>query len=147
MIPLKDLRKTIFSNLYFVRKSVYCLNVFKIKLCEINGIGVDKYGTKYWYKDGFLHREDGPAIEYPDGSKEWYKNGLLHREVGPAIEFTNGSKLWYFNNQRHREDGPAIERASGEKEWWLNGDFIKKYRPEESYEMERIQIENLGCEP
>jgi len=27
-----------------------------------------------WYKDGELHREDGPAI-ISDGSEEWYLNG------------------------------------------------------------------------
>ena len=32
-------------------------------------------GAKHWYRDGKLHREDGPAIEYADGGKEWYLNG------------------------------------------------------------------------
>lgn len=27
-----------------------------------------------------LHREDGPAIEYPDGCKEWFINGKRHRK-------------------------------------------------------------------
>lgn len=27
------------------------------------------YGTKRWYLDGKLHREDGPAIEYVDGGE------------------------------------------------------------------------------
>jgi len=31
-----------------------------------------------------LHREDGPAVEWYNGSKEWYKNAKLHREDGPA---------------------------------------------------------------
>ena len=31
-------------------------------------------------------RRLNPAIEYTSGSKFWYKNGLLHREGGPAIE-------------------------------------------------------------
>ena len=26
---------------------------------------VDQYGTKYWYLNDELHREDGPAIEHP----------------------------------------------------------------------------------
>ena len=33
-------------------------------------------GTKKWYRNGKLHREDGPAIERADGSKEWLRNGL-----------------------------------------------------------------------
>ena len=32
-------------------------------------------GTKRWFLNGKLHREDGPAIEYPNGSKEWCLHG------------------------------------------------------------------------
>jgi hypothetical protein len=78
-------------------------------------------GTKYWYLNGKLHREDGPAIEYADGAKYWYLNCKLHREDGPAIEWANGDKLWYLNGECHREDGPAIEYTSGDKHWYLNG--------------------------
>lgn len=35
--------------------------------------------------------------------------GLLHRENGPAVEYPDGSKEWFLNHQRHRNDGPAIE--------------------------------------
>ena len=38
-------------------------------------IKVDLHGTKEWYLNGKLHREDGPAIEWSDGSKSWYLNG------------------------------------------------------------------------
>jgi hypothetical protein len=37
-------------------------------------------GTKYWYLNGKLHREDGPAVEYENGNNHWYLNGKLHRE-------------------------------------------------------------------
>ncbi len=63
-----------------------------IKIREING-------TKEWYLNDKLHREDGPAIEYVDGSKAWYRNGKLHREDGPAIEYVDGSKLWFLNGK------------------------------------------------
>ena len=26
-------------------------------------------GTKSWYQNNKLHREDGPAVEYPNGNK------------------------------------------------------------------------------
>ena len=39
-----------------------------------NGLHIAPYGNKYWYLEGELHREDGPAVEYPDGTKEWYLN-------------------------------------------------------------------------
>ena len=74
-----------------------------------------------YYKNGLLHREDGPAIEYADGSEEWYINGERHREDGPAAEWAYGGKQWYLNGVLHREDGPAFEWADGEKQWYLNG--------------------------
>jgi len=59
-----------------------------------------------------------------DGSKRWYLNGKLHREDGPAIEWTDGTKHWLLNGKYHREDGPAVEWANGDKEWFLNGKEI-----------------------
>jgi len=84
-------------------------------------VKVHPNGTKYWYLNDQLHREDGPAIEYANGDKSWYLNGKCHREDGPAVELANGNKLWYLNGKCHREDGPAIEYADGTKGWYLNG--------------------------
>lgn len=39
-------------------------------------VKVDEEGTKYWYLDRKLHREDGPAVENPYGPKSWYLNDL-----------------------------------------------------------------------
>ena len=80
-------------------------------------------GSKYWYLNEKLHREDGPAIECANGylTKAWYLNGKCHREDGPAIEYASGHKQWYKNGKFHREDGPAIEYADGSKHWYLNG--------------------------
>jgi len=61
-----------------------------------------------------------------DGSKRWYKDGKLHREDGPAIERANGGRYWYKDGKRHRENGPAIERANDEKQWYLNGKKVDK---------------------
>ena len=58
---------------------------------------------------------------YDNGSKEWFLNGELHREDGPAVESGNGTKYWFLNGELHREDGPAIEYAAGSKHWYLNG--------------------------
>lgn len=77
-------------------------------------------GNVYHFQDDEYHREDGPAIEYPNGSKSWWKQGKLHREDGPAIEWPSAKK-WCLNGVLHREDGPAVEYISGNKEWWLNG--------------------------
>lgn len=34
-----------------------------------------------------------------NGDKEWLKNGKLHREDGPAIEYLNGGKRWYIDGK------------------------------------------------
>ena len=38
-------------------------------------------GTKRWYLDGQLHREDGPAIESTDGDRAWCLNGTEYTEA------------------------------------------------------------------
>ena len=54
---------------------------------------------KYFNDEGKLHREDGPAVIYPDGTKFWYVNGHRHRLDGPAI-IRPYQKRWYVNGQR-----------------------------------------------
>jgi len=56
-------------------------------------------GSKFWYKNDLLHKEDGPAIEYVNGNKYWYLHGELHRADGPAIEYSNGKNSWYLNDK------------------------------------------------
>jgi len=84
-------------------------------------VKVDDDGTKEWRLNGQLHREDGPAEEYPNGTKKWFLNGKLHRTDGPAVENVDGTKYWYLNGKRHREDGPAVEYADGSKLWYFHG--------------------------
>lgn len=60
-------------------------------------------------------------ITSPDGTKRWYKNGKLHREDGPAIEWARGSKHWYIEGLKHRTDGPAVKWPNGGLEWWVDG--------------------------
>ena len=68
------------------------------------------------------------VIVYDNGTKKWYLNDKLHREDGPAVEWVEGDKFWYLNGKRHREDGPAIEYSNGDKFWFLNDEI---YREEE----------------
>ena len=91
---------------------------------SLNGdmnIETDKFGNKYWFLNGELHREGGPAIDGISGSKEWFLNGKRHREDGPAVERDDGSKEWCLNGKRHREDGPAVEFPDGTKHYYLGG--------------------------
>lgn len=34
-----------------------------------------KIAINIWFKDGRIHRENGPAVEYPNGHKEWFYYG------------------------------------------------------------------------
>lgn len=83
-------------------------------------------GTKEWRRNGHLHRDDGPAVEYPSGTREWWRNGVLHRDGAPAIEHANGTKFWYSHGHLHRDDGPAVEYPGGAREWWSNSILIGK---------------------
>jgi len=59
--------------------------------------------SKFWLKEGKLHRENGPAKEWIDGSNFWYLNGLAHRIDGPAIEFSNGHKEWWVEGKEFKQ--------------------------------------------
>jgi len=60
---------------------------------------LDSYGSKHWFLNRERHREDGPAVEWPNGTKFWYLNNKWHREDGPAVERSNGTKQWFLNNK------------------------------------------------
>ena len=111
-----------------------------------DGLVVDEYGTKRWYKDGSLHRADGPAVVFVNDYKEWYYKGVFVGEGdhpnpelwarltsveangGPllngCVEYLDGVKRWYKDDQLHREDGPAVEWPDGDTDWWLNGRYL-----------------------
>jgi hypothetical protein len=74
--------------------------------------------------DGFVKNEPKLKI-LPDGTRKWWLNGELHRQDGPAVEWSDGSREWYLNGELHRQDGPAIELPNGTCAWWLNGKRFK----------------------
>lgn len=95
-------------------------------------ISKDIGGAKHYFKNEemcILHREDGPAVEFPDGSKSWYINNMLHREDGPAIESINGPKHWFVYGKRHRIDGPSVEFPNGDRYWYVNNKLHREDGP------------------
>jgi hypothetical protein len=50
---------------------------------------------------------DGPAVVSHDGSLYWYRNGKLHRKNGPSV-INDKIEEWYENGQLHRHNGPAF---------------------------------------
>jgi|SRR5579859_2150027 len=97
-------------------------------------------GDKYWSLDNKLHREDGPALECPDGYKAWYYHGQRHRVDGPAIERADGSKEWYFHGKLHRLDGPVYEGTNGAKEWHYHGEYINCSSQEEFERLIKLKV-------
>ena len=118
---------------------------------EVNPAVIASYGTKSWYKNGNLHRDDDkpalmtsimnawyregklhrigkPAqINTYTGEERYYQDGLLHNESGPAIIMGNGDRHWYCKGKLHSYYGiPAIERSDGKYEYYCNGK--KKYK-------------------
>lgn len=46
-------------------------------MIQFNGPAIDIHGVKRWVNgNNFLHREDGPAVEYPDGSVSFWLYGI-----------------------------------------------------------------------
>ena len=43
------------------------------------------------------------VVVYDNGTKEWFLNGNLHREDGPAAEWANGTKFWYIDDKQLTE--------------------------------------------
>lgn len=51
----------------------------------------------------------------------WFENGFLHREEGPAV-MTYFFEEWYQNGKLHREDGPAsVDHRTKKSEYWIEG--------------------------
>lgn len=69
-------------------------------------------GSKAWYRNGLLHREDGPAFICNDGKESWYRHGRLHREGGEPAVISNEEKGWWLFGKRHRTNGPAYTLAN-----------------------------------
>jgi hypothetical protein len=55
-----------------------------------------KPGTIWISDDGFIHREDGPAIEYDDGVKYWFLNDRCLEDISSQENFDRYMKLKAF---------------------------------------------------
>lgn len=82
----------------------------------------------YMNNDGKPHRLFGPSyISTQHDVEIWYKDGVIHREDGPAIRH-KCNQVWIKDGLLHRLDGPAIIDLAGPKEFWIEG---RKYSPKE----------------
>ena len=72
----------------------------------------------------------------------YYKDGKIHKEDGPAIEWEDGSKYWYCEGHLHRKNKPAVIQMDGLCEWWENGNFVYKKIIDQTSVKELIDNEN-----
>ena len=126
------------------KKEIYC----RVWTSNQNYLNLTKTEWDDFDKEKLqLHRTNGPAIEIEVNNTRttsWYKNGLLHREGGPAVEWPNGLKAWWQNGEFHRSCGPAIEWPDGEREWWINGRLLNQDEVENW--LQENQIDLSTCE-
>ena len=71
-----------------------------------NGLIIDEYGNKRYYKNKLLHRVDGPAIEYISGDKCWCLNGLEMSEEEHAEAVAKN-----VNNQSPVHSGLILDNS------------------------------------
>jgi len=84
-------------------------------------------GDQFWYCDGVLHKEFGPAVIYKNGTREWYEHGVRHRNDGPAVIcMVKGVREWWRNGKLHRLHGPARTRYDGNDAYYINGVWLNK---------------------
>jgi hypothetical protein len=113
---------------------------------RVGGPAVKTKESHEFWKDGRLHREEGPAIESllpkgtnewwidgvkqdhtlvfsnEDGTKQWHtKSGQSHRQGGPARILEDGEQQWMIEGRFHRDDGPAHTCPDGSEEWYDHG--------------------------
>jgi uncharacterized protein YlzI (FlbEa/FlbD family) len=105
---------------------------------DFTGIVESWNGTKLWYQSGIIHREDGPAVEWPDGfTKKYYMNGkeLSQESWQEKVDKINGKnnkgsnkmKLIHSDGKIEEKDlipdnfTGIVEYRDRTKEWYQDG--------------------------
>lgn len=53
---------------------------------------VDDFGATCHYRNGRLHKMDGPAVVFPDGYRAWHINGVFKGAEHPDGSFREAKK-------------------------------------------------------
>lgn len=87
------------------------LGLMEIKLDEnnepLNGCYEDGWGLQQYFKNGIIHRDDGPALISEDSIDKrwcWFVEGLPHRLDGPAACFGDDKYVWAVLDNRVPQD-------------------------------------------
>jgi hypothetical protein len=104
----------------------------------------DGHMIEHYYRNGVLHRDDGPAFVMRDETgpslpitEQYYRDGKLHRDDGPAVVWNYGTsgreEAHYRDGKLHREDGPAwiVHHVTGDvtEEYHHNGKLHREDGP------------------
>ncbi len=81
--------------------NIYSLYTENAQLSHETQKHIASNGAVSYWRNGWRHREDGPAIEWSNGTKMWYRSGSLHRDDGPAVVYDLGTKEWWLHNRRY----------------------------------------------
>ena len=78
---------------------------------DLYGLFGEVYYSEEHYRDGKLHREDGPAwiLTRPSGYRyeQYRQDGEIHREGGPAVIETDRDGLLHLREAYYRNDKPV----------------------------------------
>lgn len=93
-------------------------------------VSIGKYGVRtVKIDDGLpsarLHCEDGPALTHTNGTKEYYFEGFLHRDDDePAFDSPTGPWMYFRHGKFHR-DGcrPALVLPDGTQFYYREGEL------------------------
>lgn len=58
----------------------WCQDKTKLSIWDKQVFLVNWNGSKIWYMNGYLHRENGPAVERSNGYKSWWLNDICYSE-------------------------------------------------------------------
>lgn len=58
-------------------------------------------------------------------SIRYFRYGIIHRDDGPAVVWPNGRISWWQYGHRHRKDAPALYQIGGKKEYWIRGNYVE----------------------
>lgn len=85
------------------------------------------------------------SFTFPNGATIYLKNGQLHRDNGPAIEFPGGMGLVFFQHGKlHRDNGPAIHWPyEDDCQWYKHGIKISStHQTKDNIKLLRMKMAN-----
>lgn len=120
-----------FPALYVMDSNSGNFKVSTFRDCSFHEQVLLRPNTKVWCDDGYIHRDNAPAVIYDGDEKtsceEWWVKGLRHRLGSPAFT-SNSVDLWYERGLLHRTNGPSVLMKGNSKQiealyssWYWHG--------------------------